>query len=238
MLFNNPINYANIIAGTIAAVVGLLIFLKNKREVLNQFFFASLFAWGISFVFNALTFVYTDYEKFGAQILRDFATGAGSVAAFLLFMSALVLLKGPHFLSKWYVMIPIVAVMMANTIVGCLYDHVVFDDEIGIGVKTTQEPWVMIFIYVIPMLMISSAVGIFIKIRFESTDILVKRRILFFILGFTFIVIGSLTYAIGGIIEQFIGSLNVYIEYAIWILAEVFWSVSPILCLIGFYVKT
>ncbi|MHA1244238.1 MAG: hypothetical protein ACTSP7_06640 [Candidatus Heimdallarchaeota archaeon] len=238
MLFNNPINYANIIAGTIAAVVGLLIFLKNKKDVLNQFFFVSLFAWGVSFVFNALTFVYTDPDAIGVEIFRDIATGAGSVAAFLLFASALVLLKGPHFISKWHVMIPFVVVMMVNTIIGCLFDEVVFDNEIGVGVKTTQDPWVMIFIYIIPMLMISSAVGIFIKIRTESSDKLVRRRILFFILGFSFLVCGTIVFALGGIVEHFIGSLNVFVEYLVWILAEIFWASSPIFLLVGFYVKT
>ncbi len=238
MLFNNPINYANIIAGAITAIVGLLIFLKNKKEVLNQFFFISLLSWGISLVFNALTFVYTDYTKYGAQAMRDMTTGAGSIAAFLLFATALVMLKGPHFIAKWYVLIPLVVVMMTNTIIGILFDKVVFDDEIGVGVKTTQAPWVMIFIYVIPVLMIIAAVGIFIKIRTESTDEIVRRRILFFSLGFSFFVIGMFIYAISGIIEQLTGSVTPTAELLSWIIAEVFWCVSPFLLLFGFYVKT
>jgi len=238
MLISNPINIANIIAGLIAIVVGILIVFKNKKEILNQYFFISLFLWGISFIFNALTFVYTDPETVGVQIIRDFATGAGSVAAFFLFMTALVLLKGPHFLAKLYVLVPIYVVMIVNTAVGLIFDHVVFDDELGVGVKTTQEPWVMIFIYIIPVLMISSAVGIFIKIRTESTDSVVRRRILFFILGFSFLVIGTFVFAIGGIIEQLTGTLNTTIEYLIWILAEIFWASSPILLLVGFHVKT
>ena len=238
MLISNPINIANIIAGLIAIVVGTLIVFKNKKEILNQYFFISLFAWGISFIFNALTFVYTDPETIGVQILRDFATGAGSVAAFFLFITALILLKGPHFLSKLYILLPIYFVMVVNTAVGCIFDHVVFDDELGIGVKTTQEPWVKIFIYIIPVLMISIAIGIFIKIRAESTDAVVRRRISFFILGFAFIVIGTFVFATSGIIEQLIGTLNTTIEYLIWVLAEIFWASSPILLLIGFHVKT
>ncbi|MHA1500461.1 MAG: hypothetical protein ACTSSB_01330 [Candidatus Heimdallarchaeota archaeon] len=152
-------------------------------------------------------------------------------------MTALVMLKGPHFIRKWFVFIPISAVMITNTVIGCLFDNVVFDDELGIGVKTTQAPWVMIFIYVIPMLMIVSAVGIFIKTRSESSDIIVRRRILFFSLGFSFLVIGSLVYALGGLIEQYTGKLDPIGEYAFWILAEIFWVSSSILTLVGFYIK-
>ncbi len=238
MLFNNPLNYANIITGLIAIVVSFLILVKDIKAFLNILFSSSLFFWGISLLLNGLTFLFTEPTA-GANLIRDFVTGSASVAAFLIFATAFSMFHGEHYLKKWYLFLPLIACTLVNTIIGSYFDSVVWDSEDGLpttdGIKTTQAPWVMIFIYLIPTIVICLAIFFFIMTRKEVEDPLIKKRILYFILGFTFIVAGVLPYALGGIYEQIFSQESITLEYVGWIIAEAFWVVAPVLMLVGFY---
>jgi len=236
MFASNPINFINVIAGIVALIVSLLILQKDMRSTLNLLFFYSLSTWGFMLVLNGLTFLYK-HPTVGANIIRDFVVGAGSVASFLIFATAFSMFKGEHYLKKWYVNFPLIVIMIANTTLGVIFDRVVYDSDdgvtdLGIGVKTTQELWVMIFIYLIPTIMIFSAIVYFAKTRKEVEDPLIKKRILLFILGFTFIIFGVFIFAINGVIEQLI--TGTAWEFIFWIFAELCWVTAPILMFIGF----
>ncbi|MGC9779366.1 MAG: hypothetical protein HZR80_09015 [Candidatus Heimdallarchaeota archaeon] len=237
MLFNNPLNYVNIITGFIAIAVSFLILVKDIKAFLNILFSSALSFWGLSLLLNGLTFLYTE-PTVGANLIRDFVTGTASVAAFLIFATAFSMFHGEHYLKKWYLFLPFIACVLVNTIVGSYFDSVVWDSEDGLptteGIKTTQEPWVMIFIYLIPTIVICFAIFFFIRTRKEVEDPLIKRRILYFILGFTFIVAGVLTYALSGIYEQIFSQESVTFEYIGWIVAEIYWIIGPVLMFVGF----
>ncbi len=236
MFASNPINFVNVIAGIVAIGVGIGILQKDVRATLNLLFFYSLNAWGLSLVLNGLNFLYK-HPLIGANLIRDVVTGTGSIASFLIFATAFSMFKGEHYLKKWYINFPLIIIAFSNTIVGAVFDHVVYDSDdgvtdLGTGIKTTQEPWVMIFLYLIPVIMIILAIVYFMKTRKEVDDSLIKRRILYFILGFTFIIIGVFIFGISGIIEQLI--MNTPWEFIFWIFAELFWVTAPILMFIGF----
>lgn len=236
MFAQNPINIANVVAGFVALIVGVLILRKDARSTLNLLFFYSLSAWGISLILNGLNFLYK-HPTTGANVIRDFVSGAGSIASFFIFATAFSMYKGEHYLKKWYVNFPLIILMVVNTTIGAIYDKVVYDSDdgvtdLGLGVKTTQELWVMIFLYLIPTILIVLAIIYFAKTRKEVEDPLIKKRILFFILGFTFIIFGVLIFAISGVIEQLI--FGTPWEFIFWIFAELCWITGPILMLIGF----
>lgn len=236
MFASHPINIINVIAGAVAITVSVLILIKDVRATLNLFFFFSLCAWGFSLVLNGLNFLFKD-PTIGANAVRDFVSGLGSVGAFLIFATAFSMFKGEHYLKKWYVNFPIIILAIANTVVGAIFDKVVYDSEdqtdIGTGIKTTQDaPWVLIFLYLIPVVMIILAIIYFARTRKEVDDPVIKKRILFVILGFTFIVLGVLIFALNGVVDE-IYSDSPW-EIVFWIFATFFWITGPILQLIGF----
>ena len=239
MLFNNPINYANIFSGFVSIVVSFIILFKNRKEILNILFFSSLFCWGISLLLNGFNFLYL-HPVLGAKIIRDFVTSAGSIASFLIFTTALSIYVGGYLLKKYYVIVPIIIIMIINTVIASYFDYVKYDSpndtDIGNGIKTTQEAWVMIFLYVIPVIMICLAIFFFIKTRSMVKEDIIKKRTLFFIFCFVSIIIGVLIYGMGGIIEQVMTDYPMVYEYVIWILAEIFWTIAPILLLVGFFI--
>ncbi|MHA1556671.1 MAG: hypothetical protein ACTSPM_07005 [Candidatus Heimdallarchaeota archaeon] len=199
MYFSNPTNFAFLIGGIAAIIVSILIFTKDIRAPLNILFASSQFFWGISLLFNALTFVFTSVDQNAVHYFRDISTSSGCVGAFLVFLTAFTMYKGLHYLKKWYFIIPIAIVCIVDVFVGAIFDHVVADDPVVGGIKTTQAPWVMIFIYGIPVVMIILANIYFLLTKREVYEKIVKKRITLFVIGFSLIVLGVLIYALYGI---------------------------------------
>lgn len=235
MYFSNPTNFSYLIGGIAAIIVSILIFTKDIRAPLNVLFATSQFFWGISLLFNALTYLFTSPDQIAVHYFRDISTSSGCVGAFLVFITAFTMYKGLHYLKKWYFIIPIVLICIVDIFIGAIFDHVVTDPDLG-GIKTTQKPWVMIFIYGIPVIMIILANIYFFLTRREVEEQIVKKRILFFILGFSFVILGVLIYALFGILEQIFAFSSTTVEYITWIIASLLWAAAPILMLIGFYI--
>ncbi|MFW9924957.1 MAG: hypothetical protein ACFFDW_16900 [Candidatus Thorarchaeota archaeon] len=236
MHFNDPTIYSYLVGGAIAIIVSVIIILKERKVVLNILFGSTLLFWGISLLTNALTFLFKDATGVGVQIVRDIATSSGSIGAFLLFATSLAMYRGVHYLKKWYFLIPWIIIMGVNTIIGSVFDYVVDDIDTGYGVKTTQEPWVLIFLYLMPLIMISISeiyLGLTRKVVKEK---IIKTRIRLFMWGFLFIIIGIVDYIIFSLIENLTNYLLPNIEYASWIIASIFWAAAPILMLIGFFI--
>ena len=235
MLFNHFANYANLVSGIITIAISLIILFKDLKASVNFLFFLSLFFWGSSLIFNALTFVYSE-PILTAQIVRDVAIITGVISAGLIFLTAFAIYKGEHILKKWHILLVVFIVIIVSSIIGSIFDHVVIDNETGVGIKTTQKPWVMIFIYIIPIAFIILAEIYFILTYRVIDEEIIKKRILFFILGFICIILGVLSFAAGGIYEQNIGYSLGSLEIIPWIIAELFWTAGPILMLIGFFI--
>ncbi|NHJ84934.1 MAG: hypothetical protein FK734_05700 [Asgard group archaeon] len=239
MFVSNPLAYVNIISGLITIIVSLLILNKDVKEPINIYFTSTFFFWGMTWVLNGLNFAYK-HPIIGAQAIRDAVTTCSAVAALFIILTGIAVYFGPHYLRKWYIIVPILVITIAVIVIGIIFDGVVYDNDLGTldtgtGIKTTQEPWVMIFIYGYPMVMIATAIYYFIRSSFKVDEEIIKRRIMFFILGFTFIICGSLVYFIGGLVEQLFSFANESLELIVFIIAELFWAIAPILPLIGFY---
>ncbi|MHA1212737.1 MAG: hypothetical protein ACTSSH_09775 [Candidatus Heimdallarchaeota archaeon] len=238
MHFVNLVNFANIIAGLVAIIVSILILVKDIRASTNILFFVSLFTWGISLVFNGFTFIF-EHPTTGAKIFRDIVSAGGSVASFFIFASAFIMFKGEHYIRKWYFIVPMIVGMIVNTSIVIFFDHVVYDSpdgitDIGEGIKTTQEPWVKIFLYGVPILLISAAIFYFALTRRTVDEKIIKKRILYFILGFSSIILGTVIYAIAGLFEQLSEFASGAFEYLVFILAGLCWTAAPILMFLGF----
>jgi len=146
--------------------------------------------------------------------------------------------KGQYYLKKWFFTLPILIAIIINTIILVLCDHIVYDSpdgktDIGEGIKSTQATWVLIFLFIIPGIMIITALFYLIKTRNEVTDEIIKRRILFFILGFSFVIIGMLIIGIAGALDELFSLIETW-EFIILIAGNVFWFIAPILCFVGF----
>ncbi|NHK32354.1 MAG: hypothetical protein FK730_13455 [Asgard group archaeon] len=237
MLFNNPISYANIVAGSAAIIVSVLILIKDFKSVLNVNFFLTFLFWGASWVLQGLIFLYEHPTK-GAQIIRDFIVGFGTISSFIFFVTAFIMFKGEHYLKKWYFILPIIIAIVINTVILVQFDHIVYDSpdgitDIGEGIKSTQDSWVLIFLFVVPGLMVILSLAYLIKTRIEVADLLIKKRILFFILGFSFVIIGMLIIGLAGVLDEFFTLVETW-EFAILIAGNIFWFAAPILCFVGF----
>jgi hypothetical protein len=238
MFFLDFVNIANIVAGSVAIIVSFLIIQKDRKTLLNYLFGGTQFFWGISLIFNALTFIFL-HPTTGAQIIRDVTVSSAIFAAALILLTGLAMYKGEYFLMKPLISIPIALATIAAMIIAVIFDLVVYDSDdgvtnIGTGVKTTQEAWVMIFIYGIPLVLIIIALIYFSLTLKQVEESIVRKRILYFIFAYTAIIVGTLIFALGGIFEDEI--TNLVAEYVIFVFAEIFWVASPILMLIGFNV--
>ncbi len=234
MHFYNPTNYAYLIGGIVSIIVSILILTKDIRLPLNILLATTLFFFGISLLFNALTYLFTTIDHVGVQIIRDVSTISGGIGSFLAFITAFTMYKGLHYLKKWLFIIPIIVLCIVDVTIGAIFDYVDTDKVLG-GVKTTQPLWVMIFLYGIPVIMLIFSIINFYLTRREVEEQIIKKRILFFILGFFFLILGVLIYAVFGIIEQVFDYQSQTVEYITWIFASLSWCVGPILMLVGFY---
>jgi hypothetical protein len=236
VLFLNPLPIANVIAGSAALIVSFLILFKNFKSIINISFFASFFLWGSSWILMGLLFLY-EHPLYGAELIRDFNVSFGLAAAFGFFVNAFIMYKGEHYFKKWYFSLPILITVAACSIIAAIFDTVVYDSptglDIGTGIKTTQDPWVMIFIYIIPGIMTVLSIIYFILTRVEVTESIIKKRILYFILGFSSIIAGMIVIAISGLVEQLL-SLSETWENVSLLIGFGFWFIGPILCFLGF----
>jgi len=238
LLFNNLINYVSLISGFIALVVSFFILAKDIRSTLNLLFFISLLFWSLMLLFNAFTFIFK-HPTVGANISRDCVTSFGSLSAFLIFITAFGMYKGEHYLKKWYFIFPTSIAMFINTFISSYFDCVVYDSPDGvtdnlIGIKTTQAAWVKIFLYGVTIIMIILAIIYFTLTRRDVSELIIKKRIIYFIIGFTLIICGLLIYGTSGLIEQMSSEFQGTFEYIAWISAAMCWSVAPILMFVGF----
>ena len=235
MYFTDLTNFSYIIGGVFALIVSILIISKDPKVIFNLLFGASLLLWSISLLANAFTFLFVEPNQ-AAQIVRDISTSSGVIGSFFVFASAFSIYHGIHYLKKFHILVPFILISISSVIIVILFDEVVWDTEAGVGVKTTQKPWVLIFLYLIPAIMIITAEIYFLITRKQSSEPIIRTRMLYFVLGFGSILGGIFVYVIFALIEQLIGLPTFIIEYISWIFASVLWALGPVLMVVGFYV--
>ena len=141
--------------------------------------------------------------------------------------------SGVHYLKKWFIAIPWTLLMVTNAFISSYFDHVVWEDNPADGIKTTQDSWVLIFLYIVPLILILTAQVFFCLTRRQVEEKIIRKRILLFILGFVSIIIGIIIFAVPGILEHAIGYIDPIAEYSTWIAASIFWAVGPVIMVIG-----
>ena len=225
--FNLYNSIAWIAGGLISAVISTLFLMKNPKKRLNQLFSAGFIFWSLSLIFNGINFAVAYKSLLAANIVRDICIIAGVIGAMTLFLATIGIYFGAEKVN-WFSIAIITVIAITLAILGILNDWVT-EDVIG-GYKTTDNWLGKICSQIIPSLFIVVGI-IFLLLTYKNSDNkAAKRRIGFFSIGFSTIILGMLMFLIDSLI-----TVNPYIFLTIAIAT---WAIGPVLMLIGFYVKT
>ncbi len=224
--FNFFTSVAWISAGIISIVLSLSFLLKNPRKRLNQLFASGFICWSISLLFNGLTFTIAYSSLAAANILRNICVAAGILSALFLFIASIGIYFGAEAIH-WllYLGATILAIVMISF--GVLNDWVV-PDGVG-GYKTTDNLLGKSFVQLIPAALVIFGAILLTITYFKLENPQAKKRIGFFIIGFSTIILGLLLF----LIDSFV----TFSPYLFPSLAIVTWVTGPLLMLIGFYIK-
>ncbi|HUT81467.1 MAG TPA: hypothetical protein VMZ29_09730 [Candidatus Bathyarchaeia archaeon] len=224
--FNLFTSVAWIVAGVISAIISILFLLKNPKKRLNQLFSTGFVFWSISLFFNGLNFAVAYRSLFAANICRDLAIFTGIFSAIFLFISAIGIYFGAEKLH-WSLYIISLAVATVLSVFGSLNDWVVVDG-LG-GYKTTDNLFGKTCVQLIPAVFVIVGAILLVMTYFTLKNKSAKKRIGYFIIGFSTIIIGLLMFLIDSLVN-----ISPYIFPTLAILT---WVTGPILMLAGFYVK-
>ena len=224
--FNLFTSLAWIIAGIISAVISILFLMKNPKKRLNQLFSAGFTCWSLSLLFNGINFAAAYGSLVAANIFRDLCVITGILSALLLFLAAIGIYFGAEKLHWVFYIIAGIILIVASTI-GSLNDWVVVD-SIG-GYKTTDNWLGKSFVQIVPAFFVITGAILMILTYFSLENKTAKKRIGYFIVGFSTIIIGLLMFLIDTLIETS--------PYLFPSLAIITWVTGPLLMLAGFYVK-
>ncbi|MHA1367544.1 MAG: hypothetical protein ACTSP5_14180 [Candidatus Heimdallarchaeota archaeon] len=209
--FNLFTSISWIITGVVSAVLSSLFLRKNPRKRLNQLFSAGFISWSISMLFNGVNFAVVYRSLTIANIFRDLSVVFGIFSAFALIAAAIGIYFGAESVN-WIVILVLVAIAGTLSGLGAANDWVTVDG-LG-GFKTTDN----------------LAANVLLILTYRSSENpQAKRRIGFFIIGYSTILFGQLIF----LIDNFV---NIS-PYVFPVLALITWVTGPILMLVGFYVK-
>ncbi|MBK5114164.1 MAG: hypothetical protein KGD59_08795 [Candidatus Heimdallarchaeota archaeon] len=215
-----------IITGLISAILSSLFLAKNPKKRLNQLFSAGFIAWSLSMVLNGILFAVAYRSLTAANILRDFAVVFGVLSAFILFAAAYGIYFGAESLN-WILYISSIIIAGVLSGFGAVNDWVTLDG-LG-GFKTTDNLIGKICTQIITAVFVVAANVLLILTYRSSKNPQAKKRVGFFVIGYSTIIIGLLMF----VIDSFI----LISPYVFPTFALIAWVMGPILMLIGFYVK-
>ncbi|MHA1245205.1 MAG: hypothetical protein ACTSP7_11620 [Candidatus Heimdallarchaeota archaeon] len=224
--FNLFTSISWIITGVVSAVLSSLFLRKNPRKRLNQLFSAGFISWSISMLFNGVNFAVVYRSLTIANIFRDLSVVFGIFSAFALIAAAIGIYFGAESVN-WIVILVLVAIAGTLSGLGAANDWVTVDG-LG-GFKTTDNLIGKICIQIIATVFVIAANVLLILTYRSSENPQAKRRIGFFIIGYSTILFGQLMF----LIDNFV---NIS-PYVFPVLALITWVTGPILMLVGFYVK-
>ncbi len=224
--FNLFTSLAWIIAGIISAVISILFLMKNPKKRLNQLFSAGFTFWSLSLLFNGINFAVAYSSLLVANIFRDLCIITGILSTLLLFLSAIGIYFGAETLH-WIFYVLAGVVLVVSSIFGVMNDWVV-EDGLG-GFKTTDNLLGKSFVQIVPAFFVIVGAIFMILTYFSLENKTAKKRIGYFIIGFSTIIIGLFMFLIDSLVE--------ISPYLFPTLAIVTWVTGPVLMLAGFYVK-
>lgn len=172
-----------VICGSISIIASILILLKDKNEQLNQFLFATFFLWGTNVVL--LGIIYGNlFDNEIQNFIRDIEISLGIMSGSFLLLAGLALKYGNRAQNKLLFLV-IVVIDIILMIIAIPNDYVnSIDNEI------ISEPLGSLTIFLIPGILAFLGVFYFIQVYRITTEKEVKRKILYFILGTGFLLLG------------------------------------------------
>jgi len=224
--FNLFTSVSWIITGLISAILSTLFLGKNPKRRLNQLFSAGFIAWSLSMVFNGIVFAVASRSLTAANIFRDLTVVFGVLSAFILFAAAYGIYFGAESL-KWILYVSLIVIAGVLSGFGAVNDWVT-QDGLG-GFKTTDNLVGKICTQIITAVFVLAANILLILTYRSSKNPQAKKRVGYFVIGYSTIIIGLLMFVIDSFIQI---SPYVFPTFAL-----VAWVMGPILMLIGFYVK-
>ncbi|MBN1331226.1 MAG: hypothetical protein JXA54_17285 [Candidatus Heimdallarchaeota archaeon] len=229
--FNLFTSISWIITGFISATLSVLFLSKNPKRRLNQLFAAGFIAWSLSMLFNGINFAIAYRSLFAANIFRDLSVICGVTSGFILFAAAFGIYFGAESLN-WILYVSLIVIAGVLSGFGAANDWVT-TDGLG-GYKTTDNLIGKICIQIISSMFVIVA-DVFLILTYRSSkNPQAKKRVGFFIIGYSTILIGMLMFIIDSLIDMFV-SITPYLFPTFALIA---WVMGPVLMLIGFYVKT
>lgn len=224
--FNLFTSVSWIITGLISAVLSTLFLGKNPKKRLNQLFSAGFIAWSLSMVFNGIVFAVAYRSLTAANIFRDLTVVFGILSAFILFAAAYGIYFGAESLN-WLLYISLIVIAGVLSGFGAVNDWVTLDG-LG-GFKTTDNLVGKICTQIITAVFVVAANILLILTYRSSKNPQAKKRVGYFVIGYSTIIIGLLMFVIDSFIQ-----ISPYVFPTFALIA---WVMGPILMLIGFYVK-
>ncbi|MFW9922990.1 MAG: hypothetical protein ACFFDW_06840 [Candidatus Thorarchaeota archaeon] len=215
-----------IITGFVSAILSVLFLSKNPKRRLNQLFATGFIFWSFSMLLNGINFAIAYTSLTAANVFRDLSVIFGVFSAIILFIAAIGIYFGADTVN-WILILIFVAVAATLAGFGAANDWVT-QDGLG-GFKTTDNLLGKICVQIITAVFVITAdVFLFLTYR-SSKNPKAKKRVGFFVIGYSTIIIGLLMY----VFDTFI-NISPYVFPS---LAQIAWVMGPILMLIGFYVK-
>ncbi|MHA1434573.1 MAG: hypothetical protein ACTSO7_12100 [Candidatus Heimdallarchaeota archaeon] len=224
--FNLFTSISWILAGIVSAIISTLFLKKNPKKRLNQLFSIGFVCWSLSLFFNGLNFAVAYGSLTAANIFRDLCVVTGVFSSLLLFIAAIGIYFGAERLN-WIVYLVFGVFATAVSIVGLLNDWVT-TDGFG-GFKTTDNILGKTFTQIIPAVFVIAGAVFLILTYFTLENKLAKKRIGYFVIGFSTIILGLLMFLVDSLVNT---SPYIFPSFAI-----VTWVAGPFLMLVGFYVK-
>ncbi len=224
--FNLFTSVSWIITGFISAILSTLFLLKNPKKRLNQLFSTGFICWSLSMSFNGIVFAVAQKSLTIANIFRDLSVIFGILSGFVLFAAAYGIYFGAESLN-WILYASVIVIAGVLSGFGAANDWVT-QDGLG-GFKTTDNLIGKICTQIITAVFVIFANILLILTYRSSTNPTAKRRVGYFVIGYSTIIIGLLMFVIDSFIEI---SPYVFPTFAL-----ITWVMGPILMLIGFYVK-
>ena len=224
--FNLFTSVSWIITGLISAVLSTLFLGKNPKKRLNQLFSAGFIAWSLSMVFNGIVFAVAYRSLTVANVFRDLTVVFGVLSAFILFAAAYGIYFGAESLN-WILYVSLIIIAGVLSGFGAVNDWVTLDG-LG-GFKTTDNLVGKICTQIITAVFVVAANILLILTYRSSKNPQAKKRVGYFVIGYSTIIIGLLMFVIDSFIQ-----ISPYVFPSFALIA---WVMGPILMLIGFYVK-
>ncbi|NHK30717.1 MAG: hypothetical protein FK730_05155 [Asgard group archaeon] len=220
-----------VITGLLSTVLSFMFLKKNPKRRLNQLFFAGLISWSSSIILNGLCFTIAYKSLVAANIIRDISLAIFVLGVFILFIAAFGIYFGVESLN-WILFV--VSFIIAGFIIGFgIANDWVTIDGLG-GFKTTDNIIGKICMQILSVLVIVISDIIIILTYRSSKNPQAKKRVGYFVIGYSTIIFGFILFLVDGIIDSFI----TFPPYIFPPLALITWVVAPILMLVGFNIKT